>query len=90
MVNLSEFTRKVVNQIGYREICLSENLEIIRAQFRKAYETLEKRETEFNNMPNYLKIIQISANNKRLDSIKELRSITPMGFSKAFFEANKI
>lgn len=63
---LTEFTRKVVNQIGYSEICMSENIEITRAQFRKAYEATEKREIEFNNMPMHLKELQFEADNKRL------------------------
>jgi len=73
--NLDTFTRKIVEQIGYKEICLSENIDIIRAQFRKAYESTEKREKEFNNMPSHLKQLQIQANNKKgIQSIKQLLS----------------
>ena len=42
---------RVVKDIGWREICLSEEPDIIRAQFRKAYEVHCKREAEMSVLP---------------------------------------
>jgi len=36
--------KKAVNCIGWRHLCLSENIEIQRAHFLKIYESLSKRE----------------------------------------------
>lgn len=38
MESLSPLTRKIVSQIGYLDICKSENQEALRAQFRMAYQ----------------------------------------------------
>lgn len=42
--SMSQRTGEVVRRIGWREICRSENLSVIRGQFIKIYETLESRE----------------------------------------------
>lgn len=44
MSSLNPRTAEVVRSISWREICLSENLSVIRGQFIKIFETLEKRE----------------------------------------------
>lgn len=41
---LDPLTRKTVERIGFRELCLSENPAADRANFRMVYETLAKRE----------------------------------------------
>ncbi len=43
---LSPLTRKVIDSIGYRELCLSENEVADRAHFLKVYETMAKRDKE--------------------------------------------
>lgn len=43
---LGGVTRKVVEAIGFRTLCLSENEMADRAHFLRVYETLEKRERE--------------------------------------------
>lgn len=49
--NLSPMVAQVVRCFGWREICLSEKPEIIRAQFRQAYETQIAREHEKEVIP---------------------------------------
>jgi hypothetical protein len=44
--SMSEITRKVVKHIGYREICFTDNIGVIRGQFLKMYEHLLKREND--------------------------------------------
>ena len=53
--SLSPLTRKAVRAIGYKDLCLSENQDVIRGQFRMMYETLEKRETMDAKTPQSLK-----------------------------------
>lgn len=56
--SMSKYTREVVNSIGFKEICKSENLYIERAHFIKMYEMLLKREEENNLLPKELKLIK--------------------------------
>ena len=42
--SLDPMTRKCVESLGYRELCISENPMADRANFRMVFETLEKRE----------------------------------------------
>lgn len=44
MESLDPLTRKAVERLGFRNVCLSENIATERANFRMIYETLEKRE----------------------------------------------
>lgn len=44
--SMDEVTRATVMRMGWQEICLSENIEIDRANFRMIYEQLAKRESE--------------------------------------------
>ena len=55
--SFSELTRKAVEAIGWKELCLSEEPDVIRGQFRMAYEALEKRETMNAKTPQSLKQI---------------------------------
>jgi hypothetical protein len=49
--NMSRRTAEVVKRIGWREICQSESLSVIRGQFIKIYESLEKRERKSMILP---------------------------------------
>ncbi len=49
--SLSPITKRVVQNIGWREICLCEQPDIIRGQFRMAYEQYAKREREEAILP---------------------------------------
>ncbi len=51
MAMLPEPVKKAVNQIGWREFCLSEDQETLRAQFRMAYEVIARREQEMAQLP---------------------------------------
>lgn len=42
MRSLSPLTRKAVRGIGYKSICMSENPDVVRGQFRSAYEAFAK------------------------------------------------
>lgn len=55
LASMTPLTRKVVQSFGYQELCHSENIEVIRGQFRMAYEALEKRETVDAKTPQRLK-----------------------------------
>lgn len=55
MQSLSERTRRVVKAIGWREICASEEADVIRGQFRKAYEGIAAREKVDALLPERLK-----------------------------------
>ena len=69
---LDEITRKAVKAIGYREMCLSENIDLLRAHFNKYYETFVNRENEYNTMPETLKIIQDLADKKDMNQIEKI------------------
>ena len=49
--SMSELTREVAKRIGFVEICLSENPEASRANFRMAYENAAKNKRMSNQLP---------------------------------------
>lgn len=51
LASLSEQTRSVVKAIGWKDICVSEEPDIIRGQFRRAYETMATRRKEEALLP---------------------------------------
>lgn len=53
--SLSPLTRQAVSRIGWRDICMSESPETLRAQFRQVYEIVAKREEESRQLPPALK-----------------------------------
>jgi len=55
LASLSERTRKVVQYIGWRDICLTEQLDVIRGQFRIMYEQIQERERKEAILPESLK-----------------------------------
>lgn len=55
--SLSPLTRKATEAIGWKELCLSEEPDVIRGQFRMAYEALERREMMNAKTPQSLKEI---------------------------------
>ncbi len=44
MASLDPMTRTAVERVGFREICMSENISVERANFRMVYENLAERE----------------------------------------------
>jgi len=53
--SLPPLTRKAAEAIGWKGLCLSEEPDVIRGQFRMAYEALEKREVVEAKTPQKLK-----------------------------------
>lgn len=66
--SMSEITRRAVKSIGFYDICVSENPDIIRAQFRMAYNSLVERKKEDDLIPERLKqqIAQIGNDDKSM------------------------
>lgn len=44
LASLDPMTRQAVERVGFREICMSENISVERANFRMVYENLAERE----------------------------------------------
>lgn len=55
LADMSELTRRTVERMSWRDICLSENPDTLRAQFRQVYQTVTKREIEDRKLPQELK-----------------------------------
>jgi len=53
--SMSELTQDVVETIGWSEICLSENIELVREQFIRLYAIAKQRKEQEMLMPNALK-----------------------------------
>lgn len=56
--SMTPITRKAVQQIGFKEICMCEpgKLSIERAQFKKCFEEIQDREKKLNRLPEHLRI----------------------------------
>lgn len=52
--SMSPFTREIVERLGFREICLTENEDVYRANFRMAYEQGAKKRDETASLPGTL------------------------------------
>jgi len=61
--SLSEQTRAVVKTIGWKDVCVCEEPDIIRGQFRRAYETMAARRKETALLPEeFLQLMDEIAN----------------------------
>ena len=69
--SLDELTRATVERLGYRSLCLSEEIEMDRANFRRVYETLAERKRRDESMPTTLKRLA-EKHRKRLDKFEEM------------------
>lgn len=49
--SMSPLTREIVQRFGFKEICLTENEDVYRANFRMAYEQSAKKNNEVNVLP---------------------------------------
>lgn len=56
LASMDEITRQVVKQIGFREICLSENVQNDRANFRMIYERLAERKKQEAQIPESVRL----------------------------------
>ncbi len=55
--SLSPLTRKVVERMGFTNLCMSENPQAERANFRMIYETLAEREKKDSQLPQGLRLM---------------------------------
>lgn len=55
MESFDEITRQCVERLGFRNICMSENIAVDRANFRMIYEQLEARKKREAQIPDKLK-----------------------------------
>lgn len=53
--HMDELTRKAVKSIGWKQLCMSENADVVRGQFRNAYEQAKTEKTEHDKLPQHLK-----------------------------------
>lgn len=53
--SMSPLTREIVQRFGFKEICMSENEDVYRANFRMAYEQSAKKNNEVNVLPETVK-----------------------------------
>lgn len=56
MASFDDLTRRAVQCVGFRDICMSENISIERANFRTIYQELAAREKEQRQMAAGLKV----------------------------------
>jgi hypothetical protein len=68
MASLDEATRQAVKAIGYRQICMSENIGIERAHFYKTHKAIVSREHQEHLIPQNItqQILAIQNKNKNL------------------------
>lgn len=55
--SLDETTRTVVKRLGFRNICLSEDIQVDRANFRMIYEQRQEREKQEAQVPQNIKAL---------------------------------
>lgn len=55
MESLPDDVAEMVKRFTWRELCLSENIETLRAQFRMAWETQSKRKNELKALPSEIR-----------------------------------
>lgn len=67
--SMSPLTKKVVERLGFTELCMSENISVDRANFRMIYETLAEREKKDAQIPLILKekIMEIQGTQQLLE-----------------------
>lgn len=66
--SMSEITRKSVQRLGFRNICMSENIMADRANFRMIYEQIAEREHTSKQIPIKLSSLIEDIQKKGLDS----------------------
>ena len=53
--HMTPITRQVVKQMGYQDMCMCEDIEVERGQYRMIFETTSKRNKEHNQLPERLR-----------------------------------
>ena len=71
--SMDDLTRKAVKRLGFKELCMSENIAVDRANFRMVFEQLANREYETKKLPlslqNSIEDIQHSLEYKRMQQL---------------------
>ena len=71
--SMDDLTRKAVKRLGFKELCMSENIAVDRANFRMVFEQLANREYETEKLPlslqNSIEDIQHSLEYKRMQQL---------------------
>ena len=71
--SMDDLTRKAVERLGFKELCMSENIAVDRANFRMVFEQLANREYEIKKLPlslqNSIEDIQHSLEYKRMQQL---------------------
>lgn len=70
--SMSEITRKAVKKLGFRNICLSENITADRANFRMIYEQMAENEYTAKQIP--LNLSKLIENIQQTEQQKRIRS----------------
>lgn len=70
--SMSEITRKAVKKLGFRNICLSENITADRANFRTIYEQMAENEYTAKQIP--LNLSKLIENIQQTEQQKRIRS----------------
>ena len=77
--SMSPLTQNAVEKLGWRAICLSENPDTIRAQFRQVYEICSKREAEDRQISPQLKAMISNLLDERNSALLEDGSRSMIG-----------
>ena len=54
---MDDLTRQAVKRLGFKNLCLSDNMQADRANFRMIYEQLAERKEKDAQMPERLKLV---------------------------------
>lgn len=73
--SLDPLTRRCVESLGFRELCMSENEVADRANFRMVFETMQKREQYEKQLPPKLLEVIESIKLKSLDDAPKLEGV---------------
>lgn len=69
--SMDGLTRKCVERLGFRNICMSENISADRANFRMMYETLAERQKKEMQLPAATRTLISSIRNNMLEDKKQ-------------------
>jgi hypothetical protein len=67
--SMDEITQEVTRRLGFKEICMSENIQLDRANFRMIYEqVLQRKKADRQVNPSVRKLIQQASQKLMLES----------------------
>lgn len=69
--SMDEITEEVTRRLGFKEICMSENIQVDRANFRMIYEqVIQRKKTDRQVKPDIRKLIEQVSKKLMLENIK--------------------